>query len=122
VDVIGHTDLKNTPTPPQCDRASPFFVDDKACFQFLSRDYFYYLSFENSDCEDYITEKVFRNAFLAGMVPLVRWDRLSLSSFVDPDILWIMCVCVCMCLFVCVCVCVCVCMCMCVYVCVCVRM
>jgi hypothetical protein len=33
--------------------------------------YKFYLAFENSDCEDYVTEKLY-NAFLAGAIPIVR--------------------------------------------------
>jgi len=36
--------------------------NDTDCFQMLSRDYKFYLSFENSNCREYITEKFFYNA------------------------------------------------------------
>ncbi|VDO08582.1 unnamed protein product [Rodentolepis nana] len=40
-------------------------------FEWLSRNYKFYLSFENSNCRQYITEKVQRNALSNGMVPIV---------------------------------------------------
>ena len=33
----------------------------QACFDMLSHDYKFYLSFENANCRDYITEKFFVN-------------------------------------------------------------
>ena len=44
------------------------------CFTRLAEKYYFYLAIENSDCFDYITEKVWNNALMAGMVPIV-WSR-----------------------------------------------
>ena len=41
------------------------------CFEMLRRDYKFYLSFENSNCKDYITEKLFMNALQQNVIPIV---------------------------------------------------
>ena len=41
------------------------------CTQHLSHTYKFYMALENSDCQDYITEKMFKSSLLSGMVPLV---------------------------------------------------
>ncbi|KAK5646444.1 hypothetical protein RI129_004908 [Pyrocoelia pectoralis] len=48
--------------------------EDMDCFELL-KDYKFYLSFENSNCRDYITEKLFRNAFEYNVVPIVMGAR-----------------------------------------------
>ena len=51
--------------------------DDRSsdCFTLLAPKYYFYIAIENSDCFDYISEKVWNNAFLSGMVPIV-WSRV----------------------------------------------
>lgn len=52
VDIFGDCGTKSCPRFKEVD-----------CFQMLSRDYKFYLAFENSNCVDYVTEKLFRNGF-----------------------------------------------------------
>ncbi|ESN98146.1 hypothetical protein HELRODRAFT_84937 [Helobdella robusta] len=49
--------------------------DEKSCFQILSDKYKFYLSFENSNCDYYITEKLFLNALSNNVVPVVMGAR-----------------------------------------------
>lgn len=48
-------DIYGSCGPLKCNRL------DSACFQMLNKDYKFYLSFENANCQDYITEKFFVN-------------------------------------------------------------
>jgi len=41
----------------KCGQLSCPRSDDQRCLELLERDYKFYLSFENSNCDEYITEK-----------------------------------------------------------------
>ncbi|XP_055304008.1 glycoprotein 3-alpha-L-fucosyltransferase A-like [Sitodiplosis mosellana] len=43
----------------------------KKCYDMLDRDYKFYLAFENSNCKDYITEKLFDHALGRNILPVV---------------------------------------------------
>ena len=76
VDVLGKC---RTITDPVCDRRRP------ECFTHLAASYLFYLALENSDCEDYVTEKVWRNALDAGMVPIVWSMRVNYTALLPPN-------------------------------------
>ncbi|XP_067944930.1 4-galactosyl-N-acetylglucosaminide 3-alpha-L-fucosyltransferase FUT6-like [Watersipora subatra] len=50
----------------------------------LSMQYKFYIAFENSDCDEYITEKLWRNLRL-GMIPIVRGRRARYEKFAPPN-------------------------------------
>ncbi|CAH8449447.1 unnamed protein product [Schistosoma turkestanicum] len=65
---------------------------DNSCFESLKKDYKFYLSFENSICQDYITEKFFLNALKNSVVPIVMGAAKSdyvrsapANSFIHVD-------------------------------------
>ncbi|CAH8287402.1 unnamed protein product, partial [Schistosoma turkestanicum] len=54
------------------------------CFTLLEKEYKFYLSFENSLCPDYITEKIFRNAFKHDVIPVVMGASIEEYKRVAP--------------------------------------
>ena len=62
IDIIGRC---GSVKHKECDSRDP------ACFDILAKTYYFYIAIENSECPDYITEKVWRNSLEAGMVPIV---------------------------------------------------
>ncbi|XP_069106495.1 alpha-(1,3)-fucosyltransferase C-like [Argopecten irradians] len=57
---------------------------DTQCLEKLDENYNYYLSFENSLCRDYVTEKFFRGYKLSNVVPVVRGNSYY-SMYGPPD-------------------------------------
>uniref|UniRef100_A0A1A9UGR0 Fucosyltransferase n=1 Tax=Glossina austeni TaxID=7395 RepID=A0A1A9UGR0_GLOAU len=55
-----------------------------ACFQMLERDYKFYLAFENSNCNDYVTEKFFVNALNHNILPIVMGARPEDYAVIAP--------------------------------------
>ncbi|CAH1773381.1 unnamed protein product [Owenia fusiformis] len=59
--------------------------DDDRCLEDLGRVYKFYLAFENSDCKDYITEKVWENAFKNNMVPVIFGEMTDFKRLLPPN-------------------------------------
>ena len=59
-------------------------LNHQDCKQKLGKGYLFYLALENSECYDYITEKVWRNSFTMGMVPIVWSDKVDYKSLLPP--------------------------------------
>lgn len=65
---------------------------EQDCFDMVGRDYKFYLAFENSNCKDYITEKLFGIALKRNILPIVmgatpvEYDKYAPErSFIHVD-------------------------------------
>ncbi|XP_031636140.1 glycoprotein 3-alpha-L-fucosyltransferase A-like [Contarinia nasturtii] len=83
VDIYGRCGTKN------CSKKREWNKDSSSCLDLISKEYKFYLSFENSNCWDYITEKAYRNALSHDAIPIVLGARredyerqLPLNSFI----------------------------------------
>ena len=75
IDIMGRC---GTVKHKECDNRDPY------CFEILAKTYYFYVAFENSECPDYITEKVWRNSLEAGMVPIVWSDKVDYKTLLPP--------------------------------------
>lgn len=71
----------------KCTRNATHWLSNPECYDKLANDYKFYLSFENSICQDYVTEKLF-NILQHDMVPVVLGgaDYLKIApphSYID---------------------------------------
>ncbi|CAH8511747.1 unnamed protein product [Schistosoma turkestanicum] len=57
---------------------------DLDCYKMLKEHYKFYLSFENSLCQDYITEKFFRNSLMNDVIPVVMGASIEEYQKVSP--------------------------------------
>ncbi|CAH1775902.1 unnamed protein product, partial [Owenia fusiformis] len=47
--------------------------------------YMFYLALENADCKDYITEKLWKNAFRKNLIPIVRGPKINYRKHLPPN-------------------------------------
>ncbi|CAA91285.2 Alpha-(1,3)-fucosyltransferase fut-1 [Caenorhabditis elegans] len=57
---------------------------DSKCDTMLDTDYHFYVTFENSICEDYVTEKLWKSGYQNTIIPLVLKRKL-VEPFVPPN-------------------------------------
>lgn len=58
---------------------------EKECYNLLKTTYKFYLSFENSQCHDYITEKLYVNALQNDILPIVMGPPYEDYKIVAPE-------------------------------------
>ncbi|CAH8873143.1 unnamed protein product [Trichobilharzia szidati] len=73
IDIYGRCGFK------ECPRSS-----ESECFELLRKDYKFYLSFENSLCKDYVTEKFFKNALTNDVIPIVMGASIEEYKMIAP--------------------------------------
>jgi hypothetical protein len=81
VDVMGGSDCSTVPTIEECIGWNHPFG---ACMLALARTYKFYLAIENSECNDYITEKAWENALQTQMVPVVWSTKGHHDALLPP--------------------------------------
>ena len=84
IDIMGaNATCANAQFIWQCSAARDFQAQLHCCHA-LGRTYKFYVAIENSDCLDYITEKVWVDSFYSGMVPIVWGTHTNYSAHLPP--------------------------------------
>ena len=78
VDIYGECGKLKCPE----DKSKSRFTRDNPCHTMIASMYLFYLAFENSSCEDYVTEKVLRTLQL-GIIPIV-YGRAKYKRIMPP--------------------------------------
>ena len=83
VDILGKCGTLRCPYDLERRPKNATISRREACYRLLAQTHFFYLSFENSLCEDYVTEK-FWYALRAGIVPVVMGPEREAYERVAP--------------------------------------
>ena len=75
VDIMGKC---GTVAHEACDHRDP------QCYAILAREYLFYVAIENTDSPDYVTEKIWKNCFESGLVPLVWSSHPHYAELLPP--------------------------------------
>nr|CAH8828897.1 unnamed protein product [Trichobilharzia regenti] len=78
VDIYGGCGTKS------CPKNKATFASTPECLDVIRNNYKFYLSFENSLCPDYITEKLYRNALNNDLLPIVMGASIEEYERVAP--------------------------------------
>ena len=84
INLMGTSACADTAFIPQCSRTGRSYKDQFFCFRTLGNIYKFYFALENSDCVDYVSEKIWLNSFYAGMVPIVWGTHTNYSAHLPP--------------------------------------
>uniref|UniRef100_A0AA82N864 Fucosyltransferase n=2 Tax=Schistosoma mansoni TaxID=6183 RepID=A0AA82N864_SCHMA len=67
-----------------CPKDIPTFTSSVGCLKMMRENYKFYLSFENSLCSEYVTEKLYKNALNNELLPIVMGASIEEYERVAP--------------------------------------